>query len=327
MPLKNIPGFRDVLVNLTQRACVVAAVLALTACASLDHHCCENKLPAGSPGSNTSNPPFADEVLKTTSSSDPIQWPRDILVYRPSHSSAPLNGAGILLLHEINGASPACLFLAHQLAEEVGCPVYLPILFGTAGQDDSVTGFSVGFFDEDWSGVVFSEHHTPRIVDKLRGLQLQISQVDHIHRWAVIGMCFTGSFPLAFLSNPDVKVGVIAQPATPLIHLTSDASYSLGLSREDLTAAARSSALVFGFRFEGDCISPEARLDHTAKLLRPGTFEDCTIREKDFGCYVQVGAHNTLTYARDLHAKENPVNQSVAELIKNLQSALVSNPQ
>jgi dienelactone hydrolase len=315
----------DLVTNWMRRISFGIISLALLGCAQLDHHCCEGPLSPGPPGDNTAGCPKPDQVLNAQSNTHQVRWSREVWVYRPSGNTRRLAGAGILLLHEINGASPACLHLARQFADQVGCPVYVPILFGQPGQDDSSTGFAIGFTDDDWSGVVFTEHHTPPVIGKLRDLKADLARRDGIKRWAVVGMCFTGSFPLAFLNEGDVKAAVVAQPATPLIHLTEEGSRSLGLSPEDLAAAAKSSAPVYGIRFEGDCISPEARLAHIASLVGKDRFKDGTIHQNEFGCYVKMGAHNTLTYTRDLHDPANPVNQHVAQLIRDLRTWLKAN--
>jgi dienelactone hydrolase len=283
----------------------------------MNHHCCEGPAASGKPGDNTVCWPEPNVVLNPKPDAHEVRWFREVLVYQPQKSRR-LPGAGILLLHEINGASPACLHLARQFADQVGCPVYVPILFGQPGQDDSVTGFNIGFTDDAWSGVVFTEHHTPHVINRLRDLKANLAQRDHIHRWAVVGMCFTGSFSLAFLADSEVKAAVVAQPATPLIHLTAEGSRALGLSPTDLAAAAASSSPVYGIRFEGDCISPEARLTSIAKLVGKNRFHDGTIYQKEFGSYVQMGAHNTLTYTRNLFDCDNPVNRHVAQLIRDL---------
>jgi hypothetical protein len=71
----------------------------------------------------------------------------------------------------------------------------------------------------------------------------------------------TGSLPLALLDHQQVKAVVVAQPALPMkLWWSSDEDRaSLGLSPDDLEVARRSSAKIYGLRFETDCMADRAK--------------------------------------------------------------------
>ena len=76
----------------------------------------------------------------------------------------------------------------------------------------------------------------------------------------------TGPLPVALLDNPQVAAAVVAQPALPLsFWWSTDADkQSLGLSVDDLQGARRSTAKIYGLRFETDCMSDPAK-QHTLR--------------------------------------------------------------
>ena len=296
--------------------------LSLSGCVMVTHHCCEEPIEPTATGANTGYFPPPSCVFNSTScypSSGRLAWPREIWVYRPTGSRRMTPSSGILLLHEITGATPACFNLASQMADATGCTIYVPILFGVPGQDNFFSGLSVELFNDDWAGTFLSEHHTPTIVDKLRALKDELSIKEKIKHWGVVGMCMTGSFSLAFASDPDVKAIVIAQPATPALYLTPEGSRSLGLSPADLQGVAQSKAHIFFIRFEKDIVSARRRLKTVHDLMgkdRLNHFQPDVISE--YGPYIMCDAHNTLTYPRNLLDPKNPVNQHVKKLMELL---------
>ncbi len=215
--------------------------------------------------------------------------------------------------------------MAFQFASELRCSVYVPTLFGKPGQSNSLTGVGEELFSDDWAGTFLTEHQTPIIVEKLKKLKTTISAQDGIGLWGVVGMCMTGSFPLAFLDNRNVKFAVTAQPAVPAVFsatpfwLTAEGHRALGLSASDLEVAQRSDAPVFYFRFRDDHISPSARMV-TINALVGDRFKPTVIDA--YGPYIGPMAHNTLTFTRDLHDPKNPVNIEVERLIDDLRKII-----
>lgn len=163
-------------------------------------------------------------------------------------------GPGVLILHELPGMTVDDLLLARRVAT-AGYAVYVPLLFGQPGDHSSWNGvracFGAGFN-------CFSEHDAGPIVKRLRILAKHIRTL-HGERIGVIGLCLTGSLPLALMADPGVAAPVLAEPSLPVIALTDDAKAALGISPADLAAVEASQVHILAFRFSEDSISPSRR--------------------------------------------------------------------
>jgi dienelactone hydrolase len=185
-----------------------------------------------------------------------------------THSVFCLNdGTGkppVVLLHELTGLSPGTLAYAEELSKDF--TVYVPLLFGEKGKFSLTKGLWAYWFEGfleffpggEWG--IPSQGSAP-IVDWLRGVVKRIGETHRQQRIGIIGNCMTGPIPLALLDHPQVGAAVVAQPALPLRfwwHTESD-KQSLGLSGDDLERARRSTAKIYGLRFEIDCMSDPAK--------------------------------------------------------------------
>lgn len=178
------------------------------------------------------------------------------------------SGPGVLILHEITGLSPQTLELARSIGDE-GYTVFVPLLFGKPGQDKGPLSWPSVCLRKDLH--CFSKDRSSPVIQWLRDVVDRVEQESPGEDIAVIGMCLTGAFPLALMSDPAVKVVVLSQPSVPLRPGNKE---SLGLSREDIEKAQRRSKEVrmLAFRFRDDGISPEERFK-TLEELFPGRIE------------------------------------------------------
>jgi dienelactone hydrolase len=80
---------------------------------------------------------------------------------------------------------------------------------------------------------------------------------------ALIGMCLTGSLPLALISSNLVRAAVLCQPTNPFLfpRLTD-------LSAKDRKALQTITFDVLGFHFSNDRFWPEARWNFLRKRLK-----------------------------------------------------------
>ena len=114
-------------------------------------------------------------------------------------------------------------------------------------------------------------------------------------------MCMTGGFALALAVHPRVRAGVVAQPALPvssvgrfLLPGRSRRSGDIGIgasTRQELRSRLIDDPGCLranGYRFDGDRLSPPAKLASAADLLR-GAFTLRTLTP------VRAGEHSTLT--------------------------------
>ncbi len=226
--------------------------VSLTSCAFQRGHCCSGEkvpLPA-----RTS---FTEFQVKGGSSG--YKYP----VFR-----TPVNGPPVLVLHELNGLTPPTLQFCQELGQR-GWTVYAPALFGGYG------GFGQGTFSAIAGGLAISK---PRWVENEKGSSGQVVEdVTAIIRWVasqhsgqkiiVMGNCLSGGFPLAYLPMPEVKAGIVCQPAMPMptawelfTHSQPEAErQDWGLSPAQMDAAVasiRDGKPLLGFHYLADPLAP-----------------------------------------------------------------------
>lgn len=190
-----------------------------------------------------------------------------------SHSVFCLNDGTakppVLLLHELTGLTPGTLAYAEELSKDF--TVYVPLLFGEKGTFSPASGLwaywfrgLIEFFPGGEWGI--PSHGSTPIVEWLRGVVQKVGERHRHQHIGVIGNCMTGPLPVALLDHPQVGAAVVAQPALPMAFWwsTDVDKRSLGLSTEDLQGARRSTAKIYGLRFETDCMSDPAK-QHTLR--------------------------------------------------------------
>ena len=228
----------------------------------------------------------------------PVTGGRTVYIFRPlgGQRLAP----PVLVLHEYPALSASCLDFAQRLADQ-GFTVYVPVLFGNRQGSVGATallGTTLELaFSPDWNVFVGEHEHSP-ITDWIRTLSRDIAKKNH-HCIGVIGMCLTGSFPLALMSEDCVAAPVVCQPATPLLPLTPEGRRAIGISNEELqagiVAAQTHGKKVFFTRYALDSISNEEKADNIKSRLGD-LLLDHTICQKDYALYhLQKTLHATLT--------------------------------
>jgi dienelactone hydrolase len=173
--------------------------------------------------------------------------------------TGPPSGPAVVLLHELPGLSPADMGLARCLAKE-GFSVYLPLLFGTRGQDNWLLGYfqSCGRSTFECSKL---STNSP-ILGWVRTVCRRVADQAH-GPIAVIGMCLTGAFPLACLADPRVRGAILCQPTIPFsLAGTPDdeQKFDLGVDPRDLDVAVRSGVPILAMRYTADTKCPPQRM-------------------------------------------------------------------
>jgi dienelactone hydrolase len=200
----------------------------------------------------------------------------------------------VLLLHEMPGLTRQCLILATNLAAQ-GFKVYVPLMFGVPDVHTRYAGawndLHLMVFGSGWH--VYRKSQTPRIVNDLRDLIKEIERVNRTNSIGVIGMCLSGSLPLALLSERSVRAVVLSQPAIPFLR-SSQEEAALGLSPEDLFVATNRVAFekipIMALRFETDLICQKRRFD-TLKYELGTNFVDLTIPLKEYNADMLKDGH------------------------------------
>lgn len=173
-------------------------------------------------------------------------------------------GPAVIIMHEIPGLHPQVVEFADRVAD-AGMTVFLPSLFGTPGKPLS-SGYAVQqMFMNVCIRREFSAWNGGRsspIVDWLRSLARHAHQECGGPGVGALGMCFTGGFALAMMTEPSVVAPVLSQPSLPL--RGSKAGAIDASPREIACAKARfegEDLSLLGLRFKSDRLVPDARFE------------------------------------------------------------------
>ncbi|MFN3521469.1 MAG: dienelactone hydrolase family protein [Phenylobacterium sp.] len=179
------------------------------------------------------------------------------------------SGPAVIVIHEMPGLHPEVLPFANRVAA-AGMTVYLPSLFGDPGRPVT-NGYAMGAM---LKGVCISREFnvwaagkSSPIVEWLRALARRAHGECGGKGVGAVGMCFTGGFALAMMTEPAVVAPVLSQPSLPLTVGLGGRRRASGVdaSSEEIACARRRFAeedlSMIGLRFEGDPIVPRERFD------------------------------------------------------------------
>ncbi len=164
---------------------------------------------------------------------------------------------GVIVLHEIPGIQPVLVDFANELAGH-GHIVLLPRLFGTPGAGYSVANIAgdVWRFCVRREFSIFARGRTSPVAGWLRALARDLHEEVGGEGVGVVGMCVTGGFALAMMTDAPVIAPVVAEPSLPAaVGLPRGARLrgaDLGLTPSDLEAVKSSSRQVLGLRYRCD---------------------------------------------------------------------------
>ena len=198
------------------------------------------------------------------------------------------NGPAVIVIHEMPGLHPEVLRFADRVAA-AGMTVYLPSLFGDPGREVS-NGYAAR---EMLKGIcvrrefiTWSTGRTSPIVDSLRALARKAHEECGGNGVGAIGMCFTGGFALAMMTDPAVVAPVLSQPSLPLCMGPGGAKRArhIDISPADLAAAKarleNEDLTVMGLRFHEDPLVPKERFDTLERELG-ARFERIELQPED----------------------------------------------
>ncbi|OSZ67044.1 dienelactone hydrolase [Sphingomonas sp. IBVSS1] len=207
------------------------------------------------------------------------------------------SGPAVVVIHEIPGLHPLVIDFADRLVA-AGMTVFCPSLFGTPGKPATkpyaLAQMAINIcIRREFS--VWADGRSSPIVEWLRALAAHAHAECGGPGVGAIGMCFTGGFALAMMTEPSVIAPVLSQPSMPIKGLKAGsidanpaeiACARARLEKEDLT--------VMGLRYRGDPFVPDERFARYARELGD-RFIDVTLEPEHARPDTGMTPHSVLT--------------------------------
>jgi len=209
-------------------------------------------------------------------------------------------GPAVIVIHEMPGLHPGVVAFADRVAA-AGMTVYCPNLFGEPGRPAnhplSLATMIGGICIRREFNVWAADKSSP-IVDWLRALARKAHADCGGKGVGAVGMCFTGGFALAMMTEPAVVAPVLSQPSLPLGSKNPVRAAGIGVSPKEIACAKQRFAdedlSMIGLRFFEDPFVPDARFD-ALKREFGDRFEAIELDPKDAAPGPLKHAHSVLT--------------------------------
>ena len=229
-------------------------------------------------------------------------------------------GPAVVIIHEIPGLHPLVIRFADRVMD-AGMTVYLPSLFGEP--ERPVTN---GYVMKSLARASFclrrefsawSADRSSPIVDWLRALAKKAHAECGGPGVGALGMCFTGGFALAMMTEPAVVAPVLSQPSLPL-PIPSSRKAAIGVSPQEISCARdrfqREGLSMLGLRFKGD---PFVRDERFATYRREfgEAFEAIELDDDTANPQAPKPPHAVLTIHLDDSDPQGPTRQAEARVI------------
>src|SRR5579863_4904347 len=210
------------------------------------------------------------------------------------------SGPAVIVIHEMPGLHPAVVRFADRVAA-AGMTVFCPVLFGVAGRPATHPGGALTMLGgmcvrREFSA--WSAGKSSPIVDWLRALARKAHAECGGKGVGAVGMCFTGGFALAMMTEPVVVAPVLSQPSLPMAFGNQERAAGFDASPAEVACAKRRFAdedlSMIGLRFHGDPFVPDARFE-TLKREFGDRFEAIELDPKDAAPGPMAHPHSVLT--------------------------------
>ena len=217
------------------------------------------------------------------------RWTRE--VYRRG------SGPAVIVIHEMPGLHPHVIRFADHVAA-AGMTVFCPVLFGVAGRPATHPAGALTML----AGIcirrefhVWSTDKSSPIVDWLRALARKVHAECGGKGVGAVGMCFTGGFALAMMTEPSVVAPVLSQPSLPMGKAGAPA---IDASPAEIACAkkrfAEEDLSMIGLRFIGDPFVPDLRFEMLKREFGD-RFEAIELDPKDAAPGPLKNPHSVLT--------------------------------
>ncbi len=230
-------------------------------------------------------------------------------------------GPAVIVIHEMPGLHPQVIRFGDRVAA-AGMTVFCPSLFGDPGREVT-RGSALG---EMLKGIcirrefnVWAVDKSSPIVDWLRALAAFAHAECGGKGVGAIGMCFTGGFALAMMTEASVIAPVLAQPSLPIAMGSKRRAAGIDVSPSEIACAKRrfeaENLSMIGLRFHGDPAVPPERFD-TLKTLFGDRFEAIELDAKDALPDPLLPAHSVLTLHLDNRDPNGPTRQAQDRVVE-----------
>ena len=214
------------------------------------------------------------------------------------------SGPAVIVMHEMPGLHPGVVQFADRVAA-AGMTVFCPSMFGTPGKPASrgyalTTALGVICVRREFN--IWRGDRSSPVVDWLKALARHAHAECGGKGVGAVGMCFTGGFALAMMTDPSVVAPVLSQPSLPLGRNKPKPSAEIGMSPAEIACVKGrledEDLNVIGLRFKSDELVPDARFD-TYRHAFGDRFEAIELKDED-AKPAFIPPHSVLT----LHLKE-----------------------
>ena len=176
-------------------------------------------------------------------------------------------GPAVIIIHEVPGLHPLVVRFADHVAA-AGMTVFCPSLFGTPGKPVSrgyavASMFNAICIRREFN--VWSTEKSSPIVDWLRALARTAHAECGGKGVGAVGMCFTGGYALAMMTEPSVVAPVLSQPSMPAAAGSKKRAAGFDASPAEIACAkarlAAEDLSMIGLRYSSDRLVPDARFE------------------------------------------------------------------
>jgi dienelactone hydrolase len=229
-------------------------------------------------------------------------------------------GPAVIVIHEIPGLHPLVLRFASRVAA-AGMTVFCPSLFGEAGREVT-RGYAAASIVKAIcirrEFTVWATDRSSPIVDWLRALAAFAHGQCGGAGVGAIGMCFTGGFALAMMTEPAVVAPALCQPSLPLIAGSKRRAAAIDASPAEIACARRrleaEDLSMIALRFHGDPFVPDARFG-TLKREFGQRLEAIELDPKDALRDPRLPPHSVLTLNLRDDDPDGPTRRAEARVI------------
>jgi dienelactone hydrolase len=236
-------------------------------------------------------------------------------------------GPAVIIIHEIPGLHPLVVAFADRVAA-AGMTVFLPSLFGTPGKPVSrnyALRSALGALCIHREFHVWRAGTSSPIVEWLRALARMAHAECGGRGVGAVGMCFTGGYALAMMTEPAVVAPVLSQPSMPIVAGSKKRAAGFDATPAEVACAkarfASEDLSMIGLRFKGDALVPDARFE-AYKQTFGDRFEAIELNDED-AAEAMVPPHSVLT----LHLRnDGPTKAAEARVIQFFKARTAAGP-